>query len=77
LHDANGALLQSSDNWKETQESEIAATGKAPPRDLESAIIRSLPPGNYTAVVKGKNNGVGNALGKSTRLISNRQASPI
>jgi len=62
LHDANGALISSNDNWKSTQQAEIAATGKAPPNDLESAIMRTLAPGNYTAIVRGVNNTSGVAL---------------
>ncbi|MGI9113937.1 MAG: hypothetical protein DLM52_06360 [Chthoniobacterales bacterium] len=37
----------------------IQATGKAPPNDLESAILASLAPGNYTAIVSGVNNSTG------------------
>ena len=62
LHDANGALLSSNDNWKSTQQAQITATGKAPPNDLESAILRTLTPGNYTAIVRGVNNTSGVAL---------------
>lgn len=62
LHDANGSLIASNDNWKTTQQSEISATGYAPPNDLESAIVRTLSPGNYTAVVRGVNNTIGVAL---------------
>jgi hypothetical protein len=62
LHDVNGTLLASNDNWKDTQQAEIMATGKAPPNDLESAIITTRPPGNTTAIVRGKNNTTGNAL---------------
>ena len=40
----------------------IAATGLAPPNDLESAIVGTLMPGNYTAIVRGYNNATGNAL---------------
>jgi len=50
------------DNWKDTQKDEIIATTIPPTNDLESAIIATLDPGNYTAVVKGKNNGTGIAL---------------
>ena len=53
LHDANGSLLASNDNWKTTQQTEITASGYAPPNDLESAIVRTLAPGNYTAIVRG------------------------
>jgi type VI protein secretion system component Hcp len=62
LRDAHGTLLAANDNWKSTQESQISATGKAPPNDLESAIVRSLAPGNYTAIVRGVNNTTGVAL---------------
>jgi hypothetical protein len=62
LHAANGDLLASNDNWKDTQQSAISATGKAPPNDKESAILMSLPPGAYTVVMRGVNNGTGDAL---------------
>jgi hypothetical protein len=53
LLDANGTLLAFNDNWKNTQQAEITASGKAPPDDRESAIMRTLVPGKYTAVVRG------------------------
>ena len=61
LHDGNGALVQSNDNWKDTQQTEIEATGLQPTNDLESAIFETLAPGSYTAVVAGKDDltGVG------------------
>jgi hypothetical protein len=62
LHDGAGTLLTSNDNWKDTQEADIMATGKAPPNDLESAILSTLAPGNYTAIVRGKNHTTGVAL---------------
>jgi hypothetical protein len=62
LHDGNGTLLASNDDWKDTQQSSIAASGLAPPHDFESAIIGTLPPGNYTAIVRGFSNTTGNAL---------------
>src|SRR5262249_48528450 len=54
--------LATNDNWKSTQQAAISATGKAPPDDLESAILSNLAPGAYTAVVAGKNAGTGVAL---------------
>jgi hypothetical protein len=54
--------LAINDNWKTAQEAEIAATGLAPQNDLESALIRSLPPGQYTAVLSGRNGGSGIGL---------------
>jgi hypothetical protein len=62
LRDRNGALLQSNDNWKSDQQAEIKATTIPPSNDLESALVRTLPPGNYTAIVRGKNNTTGIAL---------------
>ena len=62
LHDGNGALIASNDNWRSDQEAEIIATGIPPTNDLESAIVRNLMPGNYTAIVRGVNGGTGVAL---------------
>ena len=62
LHDGTGALITSNDNWRDTQQAAINATGLAPPNDLESAILRTFNPGNYTAIVRGKNNTTGVAL---------------
>jgi len=62
LWDSSGNLLQTNDNWKDTQEQAIRDVQLAPSNDLESAIIVSLPPGAYTAVVKGKNNTTGIGL---------------
>ena len=62
LHDGNGALLQSNDNWRSDQEAEIIATGIPPTNDLESAIVRDLAPGNYTAIVRGVNSTTGIAV---------------
>jgi len=62
IRDVNGTLLASNDDWKDTQQNDIVATGKAPPNDLESAILGTLTPGNYTAIVRGFNNTTGNAL---------------
>jgi hypothetical protein len=62
LHDGNGALITSNDNWKDTQQAVIMATGLAPPNDSESAILHNFTPGNYTGIVRGKNNTTGVAL---------------
>jgi uncharacterized protein GlcG (DUF336 family) len=71
LHDGNRALIASNDNWQTTQiggiissdqVSAIQNSGLAPSQPSESAIIATLPPGNYTAVVRGKNNTTGVAL---------------
>ena len=71
LHDANGALIASNDNWQTTiiggiitsdQVQAIQNSGHAPGAPSESAIIANLPPGNYTAIVRGVNNTTGVAL---------------
>jgi len=62
LHDATGAVIAFDDNWRDSQEAEIEATGLAPTDDRESAIVSTLAPGNYTAIVRGKNNTIGVAL---------------
>ena len=62
LHDSNGASMASNDNWRIDQEAEIIATGIAPSNDLESAIVQTLTPGNYTAIVRGANDTTGVGL---------------
>jgi glucose/arabinose dehydrogenase len=62
LHGATGALITSNDNWRDTQEAEIMNSQLAPRNDLESAIIATLQPGAYTAVVQGKNGASGVGL---------------
>ena len=62
LHDGNGGLIATNDNWRDDQEAEIIATGLPPSNNLESAIVRDLLPGNYTAIVRGLNNTTGVAL---------------
>ena len=55
LRDANGNVIASNDNWKDSQQATIAATGKAPSNDSESAILGLLAPGSYTAIIAGQN----------------------
>jgi hypothetical protein len=62
LIDANGSVVASNNDWKSSQESEIQATGLAPPNDKEAAVLTTLPPGNFTAIVSGKNGEIGIAL---------------
>jgi hypothetical protein len=62
LHDANGALLESNDDWgASANQAEIQASGLAPTNPKESAVLRILPAGPATAIVHGVNNtsGVG------------------
>ncbi|MGI8957393.1 MAG: beta strand repeat-containing protein [Chthoniobacterales bacterium] len=62
LHDVFGAILATNDDWKDSQQPEIAATGLQPSNDLESAILATLPPGAYTAIVRGVNDTTGVGL---------------
>jgi uncharacterized repeat protein (TIGR03803 family) len=61
LHKSDGTVI-TNDNWKDTQEADIVATGLAPSNDFESAIVATLDPGFYTAIVTGSNNTIGVAL---------------
>ncbi len=61
LHDSNGGVI-TNDDWRETQEAEIIATTVQPADDKEPAILATLVPGNYTAIVRGKDNATGIAV---------------
>jgi hypothetical protein len=63
LHDHNGTLIAYNDNWMSAPNKQaIILSGRAPSNNLESAILKSLSPGNYTAIVRGKNGTTGVAL---------------
>ncbi len=62
LHDGYGSLIASNDDWRSTQEQQIIATGVPPTDNRESAIVANLNRGNYTAIVRGKDNTTGVAL---------------
>jgi hypothetical protein len=64
LHNSNGDVIASNDNWKDdaAQAHEIKNDGLAPTDDRESALLATLAPGPYTAIVRGKNNTTGIAL---------------
>jgi len=63
LHDSTGATILSNDNWGSAPNAAaISASGFAPSNNLESVILTTLNPGNYTAIVRGANNGSGVAL---------------
>ena len=71
LHNSTGALIASNDDWQTTiiggiittdQVAAILLSGYAPMNDLEPAIIATLPPGRYTAIVRGFDDTVGVAL---------------
>jgi hypothetical protein len=71
MYDSTGALIASNNDWQHTiiggiitrdQVAAIRASGHAPGDPSESAIIAMLPPGNYTAIVRGVNNTTGVGL---------------
>jgi len=62
LFDDTGSTILTNNDWRDSQEAEIIATGIPPQNDLESAIVATLPPGKYTAALAGRNDGIGNGL---------------
>ena len=61
VHAPDGSVV-TNDDWKETQQNEIEATGLTPANDLESAIITTLPSGPYTAIIHERNGASGIGL---------------
>ncbi len=61
LYDGNGEVIAANDDWRTDQEDEIMAT-LPPPNDLEAAIVATLMPGPYTAIVRGSGGGTGIVL---------------
>jgi hypothetical protein len=63
LHDANGATLQSNDDWQQGPDAAtIQSKGFAPSNAKDSALLATLNPGSYTAVVQGVNGVTGVGL---------------
>jgi hypothetical protein len=64
LRDANANLIASNDNWQDdaAQASYLTAVGLQPQNDSESVLAVTLPPGQYTGIVAGKNGGTGVGL---------------
>ena len=64
LRDANGAILVANDNWTDDPASAalLTANGLALSNAKESGIFTSLPAGQFTAILAGKNGGVGIGL---------------
>lgn len=71
LYDSNGSLIFTNDNWRDTQEEEIIATGVAPTANSESAIVATLAPGGYTAMVHDAGHAGGVALVEVYNLATN------
>ena len=62
LFNDQGSRIQFNDDWQSDQANDIIATGLQPSNPAESVIVRTLTPGNYTAIVTGVNNTTGIAL---------------
>jgi hypothetical protein len=69
LHDANGVTLMTNDDWQQAPNAaEIQAAGLAPSNSKESAILMTLPPSNYTSIVRGVGNGTGIGVAEAYKL---------
>lgn len=62
LINSYGVTLRSNNDWRDTQEAEIEALGLQPPNDRESALLQTIAPGSYTAIVRGASNTTGVGL---------------
>jgi hypothetical protein len=56
LRNQNGAIVRENDNWQSdpAQKQELESTGLQPSHPLEAALVATIPPGQYTAQVRGK-----------------------
>ena len=68
LYNSNGVVLASNDNWKDSQQTEIEASGLQPTNDLESVLLRTIPAGAYTAIVRGSEGSTGVAVVEAYNL---------
>jgi hypothetical protein len=72
LHDSTGAVIASNDDWQDSaQASQIQQSGIAPTNSMESAILITLSPGSYTAVVSGYGSTQGNGLVEAYEMQTN------
>lgn len=65
LVNSSGTVLRSNDDWKGSQQAEIESANLGPAHDQEAALIETIPPGQYKAVVRGKNSTTGVGLVRS------------
>ena len=68
LYDGNGSLVFTNDNWRTTQLQQITDSGVPPTDDHESAMVATLLPGSYTAIVHDAGGGTGVALVEAYNL---------
>ncbi|HSH39226.1 MAG TPA: putative Ig domain-containing protein [Chthoniobacterales bacterium] len=62
LHNSEGAVIESNDNWRSEYPQRILDTGIPPSDDREAAIVTTLQPGSYTAIVRGRDETTGIGL---------------
>jgi hypothetical protein len=62
LVNSSGTVIRSNNDWRDSQQGEIEATGLAPNHDTESALMESVAPGAYTAIVRGNGRTTGIGL---------------
>ena len=62
LRDGAGNQIATNDNWRNSQQQAITDSGFAPANDSEAAIVSTLAPGSYTAIVSGRANTAGVSL---------------
>jgi uncharacterized protein YkwD len=62
LRDQNGAIVRENDDWMTDQKAELEATGLQPTNNLEAALVQTIPPGQYTAQVRGKPEATGTGV---------------
>jgi hypothetical protein len=62
LHNSAGAVIAFNDDWQDAANAQSIPPNLQPPDDLESAIMTTLNPGAYTAIVRGYHNSTGTAL---------------
>jgi len=62
LRDQNGVIVRENDDWMTDQKAELEATGLQPTNNLEAALVQTIPPGQYTAQVRGKPEATGTGV---------------
>jgi predicted methyltransferase MtxX (methanogen marker protein 4) len=62
LVSSNGVVIRANNNWQESQKAEVESFNLAPDHINESALVETIAPGNYTAIVRGVGNTTGVAL---------------
>jgi hypothetical protein len=68
LHDGDGATIAANNDWQSDQKAAIIES-KVPPRnDIEAAIVTTVNPGAYTAIVRGKDGASGVAMVEAYQL---------